>query len=80
MQKAPIGTVVYAKKHATFFHDPKEIPRMVIAYEKKRTGNIIAVLDTGERVSFGELTDIPCSKMECGNCKWHQRNITTAST
>jgi len=72
MKKAPIGTIVYAKRHALFFHTSQpEQPRTIMAHVRKRTGNIVAQLDSGELVRFGDLTDIPCSQMQCGNCKWH---------
>jgi hypothetical protein len=80
MQKSQIGTIVYAKKHNTFFRELPEKPFIITAHIKLDNGNLFAVLDTGERVSFGELTDIPCTQMECGNCKWHKRRITTYST
>ena len=73
MTKPPIGTIVYAKKHSTFFYDREEKPHTVISYHKQKKGNVVAIIETGQKVSFGELTDVPCSKMECGNCKWHKK-------
>lgn len=73
MIKAPVGTIVYAKKHSAVFRGVVENPMTIVAHERKRSGLLVAVLDSGEKVSFGELTDVPCSKMECGRCKWHNR-------
>lgn len=72
MRKAPTGTIVYAKKHARAFRDREETPRIIVAHKKQRSGMIVAVLNTGERVSFDELTDVRCSEMQCGDCKWHK--------
>ncbi len=73
MRKASAGTIVYIKRHALFHYDPTEHPRVVIAHFRKKSGNLVAVLDTGERVNFGELTDVPCSQMRCGDCIWHPK-------
>jgi len=73
MKKAPVGTVVYIKRHALLHRDNHEKPRTVIGHLRKKSGNIVAVLDTGEHIEFGELTDVPCSQMECGRCKWHKQ-------
>jgi len=74
MKKAPIGTIVYAKRHALFFitRSPEQ-PLTIVAHIKKRTGNVVAQLNTGELVRFGDLTDVRCSEMQCGDCKWHKK-------
>lgn len=71
MSKVPIGTVVYIKKSATSIHDSDENPRVIIAHKTRRSGHVVAVLDNGRGVPFGELTDVPCSIMGCNNCKYH---------
>lgn len=75
MYKVSVGTVVYAKKHSTFFRDTTETPHIVKDTHKNKYGNIVAVLETGDSVSFGELTDVPCSTMVCGECKWHKKPL-----
>lgn len=73
MTKAPPGTEVFIKRHAISVHDPKEIKRTIVEHVVKKSGIIKARLDTGEVLSFGELTELPCSTMECGNCLYHRR-------
>lgn len=62
---------MYVKKSSSWRFIHKENPLVVVGHKKQRSGYIIAVLDSGHSMSFGELTDVPCSTMECGNCKWH---------
>jgi hypothetical protein len=73
MTKAPIGTEVFIKKSAITVRDPKEVRRVIVDHVTKKSGIIKAKLDTGEIISFGELTELPCSTMECGNCLYHRR-------
>jgi len=73
MRKPPVGFVVYLKRNAAVPLSRMNAPRTVVEHVTKKSGNTVARLDTGELVEFGKLTDIPCSKMVCGKCKWHRK-------
>ncbi len=73
MKKAPLGTVVYVKKSVICRLDLKETPQVITDLVTNRSGNVKALLSSGEKRNFGELTDVPCSRMGCDNCKWHRR-------
>ena len=74
MCKTPVGTIVYIKKSSKSHYAYGENAFLITGHVKKRSGIIKAALNSGLVISFGELTDIPCSAMGCGNCKWHPKS------
>lgn len=66
-----IGDIVYFKKSSSIIVD-KEKPFKVLDIEKRKRKHHRIILD-GFKINAGELTDIPCSKMECNNCKYHNK-------
>ena len=73
MNKAPVGTIVYAKKSSPLLPQGKLV---IIDIVKQRSGNIVALLNTGNKTSFGNLTEVPCNIMGCSNCIYHPREPT----
>ena len=71
MNKAPEGTIVFFKKSCRSWEHDTEKAYVISGHHTQRSGLIKALLDSGELVSFGKLTDVPCSQMICGRCKWH---------
>jgi hypothetical protein len=69
LQDVNVGSIVYFKKSSTTFVNPEQ-PFVVVGIEyRKRRGNRVVL--NGYRISSGELTDIPCSQMQCKTCKYH---------
>jgi hypothetical protein len=61
MKQVPIGTIVYIKKSSRTFYNPEETPMEIIDIKKKVGGPVYAILNNEVKISFGELTDVPCS-------------------
>lgn len=66
-----IGDIVYFKKSTSLFVDCNK-PFKVLDVEKRKKKHHRIILD-GFKVNAGELTDTPCSQMECANCKYHNK-------
>ena len=65
-----IGDIVFLKK-SSLQYDGQDNPRIVnyIQYRGNKPNKIF--IDNLKPVNSGELTDIPCSQMDCKNCKYH---------
>jgi len=82
MKMPKTGTTVYIKKSSRYTNYETtgidiEKPFTVVAIIKKHTGIKKAKLNNGLVISSGELTDIPCSVMICGKCKYHCKGRET---
>jgi len=72
MIKQNVGSQVYIKKSSSLYNDKLNNMPLVIQEHVIKNKNLKAKLNNGFIISFGELTEKPCSKMICGNCIYHK--------
>jgi len=71
MKKVSLSNLVFIKTSSSRFDN--EMSHAIVDQVKKKSGLIVAMLEDGSTIPFGELTEKKCSQMTCSNCEYHNK-------